>query len=116
MKVGTRNFKRQVKAGIEKITALQQWVDDGILVMNQEERKVSVHYLVWHLWNNRGLIKLCNALYFHMNELLVIDGLPEEKEEFLTIYVDYGDKDNEYGKLGVVKMLLFHPKKGFEQV
>ena len=116
MKVEKKKFKKHVKVGVDKIAALQQWVDAGTLVMNQEEKKVSVHYLIWHLWNSKGLVKLCNALYFYMNEKLVIDGQPEEKEEFLTIWVDYGNDENEYGKMGLVKMLLFHPKKGFEQM
>lgn len=110
-----QKFENERRAGVRKIAALQVWDDKGMIRVHAEEIRVDVNYLLWHSYNTKGMIQLCNSLSFYVKMKRAAEELPES-DEYLTICVDYGAEENDYKKLGIVKMVRFHPVKGFEEV
>lgn len=109
-------FKKHLRAGIRKTIALEKWEKDGLLSVDPNTITVQIHYLIWHIFSNRGLIKLSLSLYFFINLRRVANGLPKLSGEYLAICVDYTNEPNDYGKQGIVPMVKFHPSDGFAKI
>ncbi len=108
-----KEFKKQLLAGVRKEMVLDQWEKDGLLRVDPEGVRVIIHYLIWHIWSDIGLVKLNSALFLHLNLRRVSAELPKLTDEYMTVYVDYTDEPNEYGKLGLVPMVQFNSALGF---
>jgi len=111
-----KEFNKQVKAGTHKAIELDKWEQAGLLRVDPEKVRIIIHYLIWHIFSNKGLIKLNEALYFFTDLRRVTDGLTKLSEEDLTVYVDYTEEPNDYGKQGLVAMVKFHPVNGFTEI
>lgn len=114
-KLSRKKWEKQRLAGVSKVFALQEWEEKRLLLVDGEGHRTTVHYLIWHLWSGKGVVKLCQALYFFMMVKRTYDGRPEDKEAFLTVWVDYGVEPNDYERQEMVKMVMFHPEKGFKK-
>ena len=111
-----KEFNKQLLSGISKVETLTMLEENRIIRMDQTKRRCVVNYLLWHSFSEKGLIKLCQALYFFMNIKRAYDGLPADESEYLALWVDYGDQENEYKKTGLIKMICFSKEKGFKAV
>lgn len=110
-----QKFEKQKKAGIDKIIAFQKWEKDGIITVALEHMRIEVNFLLWHSFSTKGLVKLCGSLAFYLKTKRAYEGMVTN-DDFITIIVNYGNDPNEYGKLGLVETVRFHPQKGFEQI
>lgn len=111
-----KELRKQFKAGAHKAVELDKWEREGLIKVDPEKVRVIVHHLIWHLWSNKGLIKFCQSLFFFINVKRATSGLPKLSEEVMTVYVDYTDEPNDYGKQGLVPMVKFHPENGFTEI
>lgn len=109
-------FKKQLQAGTRKAVELDKWEQQGLLRVDPDKVRIIIHYLIWHIFSNAGLIKLSKALYLFTDLRRVTIGLPKLSGEDLIIYVDYTDEPNEYNKQGLIPMVKFHPENGFTEI
>lgn len=111
-----KEFNKQLKAGVHKVISLEEWENKGWLKVDAEGNRIIILYLIWHSWSNKGLVKLCNSLFFYLRSKRVYNSLPDLTNEYMTVYVDYLDEPNDYEKNGLVKMVLFNQDTGFKEV
>lgn len=115
MRVKKKKFKKQFKAAISKYRVLEDYEKRGVVRMMEENQSVIVHYLIWHIWSNKGLVKFCQSLFFYMNMKLARREKPRIEKGFLTIWVDYGNEPNDYDRIGMIEMVRFNPTDGFKE-
>lgn len=106
-------YKQQVKNGVNKVITIDSLVKKGLIAYDIEEKSFIIHYLLWHSYNNQGLAKLAIALSFYYKMKWAMAHGTEPSDGELTLYVNYGDEENEYGRTGIVKTVKYHPINGF---
>ncbi len=116
MKSERKKFNEQKRIAALKVINFEKWEELGLLVVRANECEVVINYLIWHIWSNKGLVKLCRSLHFFLKVKYAHEtGISKEIGD-MKIYVDYGVVPNEYKKTGVLPMVIFNPEKGFKEL
>ncbi|WP_321520007.1 hypothetical protein [uncultured Bacteroides sp.] len=115
MKQNKAVFKKHFNNAMNKVFALDEWAKKGLLSVDTDVPNITINYLIWHTFSNKGLIKLMRALTFYLDMKRSEKELPPFERDVL-IKVDYGQEVNQYHKIGVVDMVLFCKTEGFKEV
>ena len=115
MKQNNKIFNKHFNNAMNKVFALDVWAKKGLLSVDVNVPNITINYLIWHTFSNKGLVKLMRALTFYLDMKRSEKELPPF-ESHVLIRVDYGKEANQYQKEGVVDMVLFNKTEGFKEI
>lgn len=106
-----KSIQEQIEIALKKNMAMDWFEKHSIIAVDAENKNACIHYLLYHSFNNKGLVKFINALLFYMD--LKRGYLQLSKTDEMKIYINYGREPNEYRKVGMLPLCRFNPDSGF---
>lgn len=101
-------FDEQLRNGLEKGKTMERLENLSIIAVDADNNNVCIHYLMFHSFSSRGLVKFVNGLFFYLKLKRAMNQLPSVPEPVMTVFVNYGSAPNRYGKTGMIPQFRFN--------